>query len=151
MSRGSKEEGGSPMRALRLLSIVLTLTTAMAVPLSVPAQATFPGTNGVLVFASVGTTNCPNLFIIKADGTGKKQITNCPEVAVDPTWNAAGTKIAYASTTTEAPQGGPGPLDIFTTNSDGSGTFNVTHDSVEDDDPSWNDTGTTIVEGRNRN
>ena len=128
---------GRSIRALVPLALV-----AVALSPATPARATFSGANGLIVFATFAY-GCSDIYTIHADGTGKTDLTKCPEGAADPSWNAAGNRIAFATS-----RGGAPAPEIYTMDPTGSRLFRVTNDSVEDTDPSWNDDGSTIVEGR---
>ena len=82
--------------------------------------------NGLVVFqAYVGYTS--QLFTIKPDGSGLKQITKIPFKEDTPgaeqaDWSPDGTKIVFAKG-----QNGDVDANIYTVNIDGSGLTQVTH------------------------
>src|SRR5947207_2202911 len=84
------------MRTLRLLSIVLTLSALLAMPL--PAHATFAGTNGSIAYQTDGFGGpglCPNIDIVDpTNPSAIKQMTSCPPYVGDPNWSADASKIA---------------------------------------------------------
>ena len=87
------------MRISRLtpLALALGLVPVAATPL--PAQAAFPGTNGVLAFqleAPAGDHTQTDIYTIQPSGNGLKQLTATPDAnEFGPAWNAAGTRIAF--------------------------------------------------------
>ena len=49
-----------------------------------------------IAFTSTRDGN-PEIYVINADGTGLRRLTNHPAIDVTPTWNPAGTQIAFTS------------------------------------------------------
>jgi len=83
------------MRNLALASL-LALVAALAAAL--PAQATYPGANGQIVFGrSDPSTGTRAIFTANADGSGELQITKPPAGTEDnhPDWSPDGTKVAF--------------------------------------------------------
>src|SRR5688572_30833430 len=72
-----------PVVALGLILIAL-LATAPA------ARASFPGSDGLIVFMSDG-----DLFLVRADGTGLRPLTSGPFLDEHPSWSADGERIAF--------------------------------------------------------
>jgi TolB protein len=87
---------------------------------SSPAQATFPGANGLIVFSGVdSSTQTVQLYGLRADGTGLTQITSTTSGVWNecPSWAADGRTIFFDSAN-RAVNGTPR---IFRVQSDGSG------------------------------
>lgn len=76
-----------------------------------------------------------SLFVVNADGTGLRQVTN--DITVDdPEWSPDGTKFAFSD----------GGRDIYVMNVDGSGRRNLTANEVSNaGDPSWSPDGSRIA------
>jgi dipeptidyl aminopeptidase/acylaminoacyl peptidase len=76
-----------------------------------------------------------SLFVVNADGTGLKQVTN--DITVDdPEWSPDGTRFAFSD----------GGRDIYVVNADGSGRRNLTANEISNaGDPSWSPDGTRIA------
>ena len=129
------------VRRLTPLALALGLVPVAATPL--PAQAAFPGTNGVLAFqleAPAGDHTQTDIYTIQPSGSGLKQLTATPdEHEFGPAWNAAGTRIAFWRT--PAPFG---PGSIWTMLPDGTGQRQLTT-AVDARDPAWNPAGTRLV------
>jgi Tol biopolymer transport system component len=91
------------------------------------AEATFPGNNGKIAFASNRTTgegvNNPEgdfeIFTMNRDGTGLTQLTHNASFDFAPDWSSDGKRIAFESTR-------EGFSEIFVMNSDGSEQTKVT-------------------------
>jgi len=100
------------MKKLIPLAAAVAAATALAV---VPAQATFKGANGLLVYqAKVG--DHVQLFTIRPDGSGARQVTNFPD--------SDGTNAAWSpnsKTISLVRQWGPNKARRYTMNADGTG------------------------------
>lgn len=92
------------------------------------AEATFPGNNGKIAFASnrtigEGVYNPEGdfeIFTMNRDGTGLTQLTENAAFDFEPEWSPNGKKIAFVA------ERGPFSSDIFVMNSDGSEETQVT-------------------------
>ncbi len=90
--------------SLALGAVLAALVALMAAPAR-EAEATFPGTNGKIVFISKRTTGTgvdnptgdSEIFTINPDGTGLKQLTTNTGDDREPTLSPDGQKIAYTS------------------------------------------------------
>ena len=107
------------MKKLVPLTASVAAATALAV---VPAQATFKGTNGLLVYqAQVGKHT--QLFSIRPDGRGPRQLTHFIDSdATSGVWSPDARKLVFAR------EWGPNKSRIYTMNAEGSGMheFNPT-------------------------
>ena len=133
-----------------LLTLVLGAALAALVALAGTArqaEATFPGTNGKIVFVSDRTTGTGvdnptgdnEIFTKNPDGTGLKQLTFNTTDDYYPVFSPDGTKIAYNSKGDSAsnPQG---EWEIYRMNAlDGSDKKNVSNSGsgVSDISPDW--------------
>jgi TolB protein len=108
-----------------------------------PAHAAFPGRNGLLVFqreAPAGDHTQTDLYTIASNGSDLTRLTATPNRnEFGPTWNAAGTRIAFWRT--HAPFG---PGTVWTMRADGSHQTRLTH-GVDSRDPAWNPEGNRLV------
>jgi Tol biopolymer transport system component len=100
------------MKKLGLLTAAVAAATALAV---VPAQATFKGANGLLVYqAQVG--NHIQLFSIRPDGGGARQLTRFTDSdGTSGVWSPDARKLVFQR------EWGPNKSRIYTMNADGSG------------------------------
>jgi Tol biopolymer transport system component len=79
-------------RVILLLAAILGVGTVFLTV--VPAHATFPGTNGRIAY-SLDTGSGAQIYTIKHEGTGKRQITRVDGDAVGPDWSPNGRKIVF--------------------------------------------------------
>src|SRR4051794_28467813 len=111
-----------------------------------PAQAAFPGGNGLIAFEHeepAGDHTQVDVFTVHPDGTGAVRITHTPNNnEFGPTWNPQGTRIAFWRT--KAPFG---PGNIWVMDGDGSNARRLTS-GIDVRDPAWNPAGDRVVYDR---
>jgi Tol biopolymer transport system component/predicted Ser/Thr protein kinase len=108
------------------LAPTATLTTAL-VPLT-PTPSPTPY-SGRIVFDSYRDGNL-EIYVMNADGSGLKNLTNNPAGDYVPSWSPDSTRIAFASKR-------DGNHEIYVMNADGSGQTRLTDDPAEDYAPCW--------------
>jgi Tol biopolymer transport system component len=100
------------MKRLIMLAVAMGAAAALAV---IPAQATFRGANGLLVYQAQTGAHV-QLFSVRPDGTGVRQLTRFADSdAVQALWSPQGTKVVFMRAW------GPNKTRIYTMNADGSG------------------------------
>ena len=110
------------------------------------AEATFPGEDGRIAFASNRTSgegvNNPEgdfeIFTMNQDGTGLAQLTENAAFDFDPEWSPDGNRIAFESDRDLF-------SDIFVMNADGSGQTNVTNNRAFDRSATFAPDGESIA------
>src|SRR5215207_11439175 len=91
-----------------------------------PAEANYPGKPGKIAF-SQDDGNDFEIYTIKADGGGKKQLTDNSTGDYEPSYSPSGKKLAYTG------EDGPnGDDEIYTINAGGGGKQPVTDNSSDD-------------------
>src|SRR5215217_1360284 len=136
---------GSRTMALAAAAIVASLIVAVTIPPK-SAEATFPGVNGKIAFASNRTigegVNNPEgdfeIFTMNQNGTGLHQLTENAAFDFDPAWAPDGEKIAFESDRDLF-------SDIFVMNADGSGQTNVTDNLAFDRSATFTPDGDRIA------
>jgi Tol biopolymer transport system component len=90
-----------------------------------------------------------DIYVMNADGSGKKNLTRSPKPDEGPAWSPDGQKIAFQRVVGVIPcsTGGCGRAesDIYVMNADGSGQRRLTRNEATDSDPSWSPDGTKIA------
>ena len=71
----------------------------------------------------------PEIYVMNADGTGLRQLTNHPAADTTPTWSPTGAQLAFTSDRTGSPQ-------IYVINADGTGLRRITFEPYCDR-PTW--------------
>jgi Tol biopolymer transport system component len=96
--------------------------------------------NGRIAF-SAGPGRAEDIYVVKADGTGLRQVTSDPAADFDPTQSPDGKQIAYRHQI-----GDDRSTDIYVVDADGSGERNVSrNEGVADWGPTWSPDGTRIL------
>lgn len=83
------------------------------------------------------------IWVIKANGTGAKQLTDTSTAKVEPAWSPDGTRIAYVANSFDVDE--QTDLEIWAINADGSGRDQLTENTNPDGQPSWSPSGDKIA------
>ena len=89
-----------------------------------------------------GTYRTSTIWIMNADGSDRKQLTQLPRTGLHPAWSPDGKQIAFTGFSTEDEW-----IHIFVMNADGSNIRQVTSGGTNDGGPTWAPDG-TILFGR---
>ena len=107
---------------------------------------TGPGAGpGQFAFVSDARLGQYDICLINTDGSGFVQLTTSLADDSWPTWNPAGTKIAFQSNRNLTPGGNASQLDIYVINADGTGETRLTTDTTNEAQPAWSPDGTKIA------
>jgi TolB protein len=127
--------------ALGLGDRLLSLIQSKPSPLDVQAPA-WSRDGRTIVFVSFRDGN-GEVYVMDADGSSPRNLTQDPAKDVRPRWSPDGRSIAFVSSRDRQPE-------IYVMNADGSGKRNVTRDRAQDDYPTWSPEGRRIAFLRGR-
>lgn len=119
-----------------VVAVVVVGTLGWAVP---PANATFPGLNGMVTWARTRAHQDQEIWGRDLSTGRTVQITHNEQVDFEPAWAPDGRHLAFTSCT------GP-DCDVHVANADGTGQTNITNNEGQADRwPSWSPDGRWIV------
>jgi TolB protein len=101
-----------------------------------------PRTNAEIAFTG-GRTGEPQIYIMEQDGSNVQRITD-QGYAVSPSWHPGGGMLAFAWNRKYGP-GDPGGQDIYVLDIASKNWLQITHESGNNDCPSWSPDGRHIV------
>ena len=107
---------------------ILAAVGLLIVVYAPPAEATFPGTPGKIAYSS-NEDGDYEIYTIKTDGGGKRQVTDNTTGDDVPSYSPSGKRIAY--------EGYDGDDEIYTIKPDGGDKKKVTDNTTNDRQPYW--------------
>jgi Tol biopolymer transport system component len=97
--------------------------------------------DGRIAFVGFRNGRVGDIFTMRPDGRGERQLTSTPQHEDMPRWSPDGSKIAFVRHT----GGALINFQIFVMNADGSGQTQVTQDSPPNFAPAWSPDGSKLV------
>jgi dipeptidyl aminopeptidase/acylaminoacyl peptidase len=116
-----------------LVPVLSALLVALAAPTALPGAAS----PSAIAFDSDRDGNS-EIYVMNADGSGQRRITNSPTDDAAPAWSPDGEDLAFASNR-------DGNWEIYRMEANGSGPARLTDDGRADYDPVWSPDGTQIA------
>lgn len=110
-----------------------------------PTKPASSSHNGKIAFTGVDTREGHlEIFVVKADGTGVRNLATKPTQDGSPAWSPDGKRLAFQAV---SPQSSniDFPSDIYIMNADGSGLKRITKEPTQARMPSWSPDGTKIA------
>jgi Tol biopolymer transport system component len=101
------------------------------------SKIAFTGYFDICTHSSDGATD---IWVMNADGSGKKQLTSTPNFSENPNWSPDGNWIVF-----DSDRGEKGNLDVYKMHPDGSGVTQLTDSPALDALPAFSPDGTKIV------
>ncbi|MFN2469614.1 MAG: hypothetical protein ABR583_01200 [Gaiellaceae bacterium] len=120
-----------------MIVVALALVVALVGVLA-PAQAAFEGDNGKIVFTSDREEGDREIYVMNADGTEQKPLTDKEGDDSLAVWDPAGSRIAFVSTR-------DGNAEIYSMNADGSDQKPLSSHGAFDSEPAWDRFGFRIA------
>ena len=81
----------------------------------------------------------PEIYVMNADGSGRRRLTQNTQIDADPSWSPDGSRIAFVRCCAD------GSHELYTMNADGSGQTPLLASVDEESDPAWSPDGTKIA------
>lgn len=102
-----------------------------------------PDGNKITFISGSKTNSSYEVWVMNADGSGRKQITNTSVAEQEPAWSPDGTKLVYASNSFDIDR--ETDLEIWTINADGTRRRQLTSNSSSETEPAWSPDGSKIA------
>jgi Tol biopolymer transport system component len=126
---------------MKRLAIVATVALWAATWVSTsPAQATYPGQNGLIAFG-FDPGDGLDIYTVSPDWSGLTRLTDETDAALHPDWSPDGSKIVFE----EAPVGTTDACRVMLMDADGSNVVDLTRNHHCDSDPSFTPSGRRII------
>src|SRR6266487_1101100 len=132
---GCTDQASSPLSTGRGSST----PTAHLTPCQIHMGSSTGPLTGHIAFAATG--NDWDIFVMQADGSGRRQLTYDPGPQFDPSWSPDGKRIAYR----DSRFGINHNDEISMMNADGSDQINLTHNPANEWSPAWSPDGNKIA------
>jgi TolB protein len=108
------------------------------------ASSSLPASAGLIVFTG-SRDDGDHLFVVRSNGTGRRQLTSGQGSDMSPAWSPGHRRIAFTSTRLS---GTVAQQDIFLVDSDGGGLRPIVQTGRPEEGPAWAPDGRSIVFSR---
>jgi Tol biopolymer transport system component len=119
-------------------STVPAMETAIRSPTAAPPQYPPESSGDMIAFTSDRGDGEGDIFVMNADGSDQRRLTNGPSYDAWPAWSPNGSQIAFTSARN-------GNADIYVMDADGTSLQRLTDDVESDFWPDWSPDGTQIA------
>lgn len=99
--------------------------------------ASFSPDGRLIAYSRYASTD-PDVFVIRPDGSGQRQVTFSRGADVDPAWSPEGTRIAFETNRN-------GNIDIYSVDANGTDSTRLTSSPEDETDPAWSPSGDRIA------
>jgi Tol biopolymer transport system component len=101
--------------------------------------------DGTRIAFQSNRTGDHEIYVMNADGSGVRQLTDSDGLDVHPSWSPDGSRIVFASARTTQMYSSPGKLQIYVMDADGQHPVRLTNNQVNDYSPEWSPDGQRIA------
>jgi Tol biopolymer transport system component len=129
---------------IRVGALTIALSVAGVAWWQGPAQASYPGENGLIAWTRPGFLVDSEIWVMNPNGSAQRALTDNASNDADPAWSADGSKLVFESVTGNA-------FNLYVINADGTDLHQLTTSTNRTDvQPAWSPDGTKVAFSRQK-